>query len=168
MLHRGIFRRRTIDIGSRKFYKWYKKCCIAENFVNGVALSILHHGKFRLWHRGNNIVSRNFISGITNVASWKISSMTSQYQYGGIFRQWCRTTNVASWNISASHYQCYIAENFYALWHRVDNIVSRNILVLNEEYCIHDIAISIWRNIRQWRRTINVASWNILTLHYRY
>lgn len=102
----------------------HKRYCIAENFVNGVALSMLRSGKFRVWHSIDNIVSQNILSAISSV-------LNEEYYIYGVA--------LSIWNISFTvlHYQCCIAEYsvsdvalsmLHRAKFRVNNIKSRNIL----------------------------------------
>ena len=137
-----------------KFQKWHNvtswnispvashhQCYIAEYF--DVALSILNRGKFQKWH--NKCYIAEYFINVVAVSIWQnISSVASHYQY----------CIVQFFNVALSILN---RENFQK-WH---NVTSWNISSMTLRYQYGGI-------FRQWRRTINIAWQNILTLYYRY
>ena len=133
---------------------------MAEYFVSGVALSILYHGKF-LWYRVNIIISRNILSMALN-EEYCIHDVALLI-WRNIFCQWRRTINIASQKISSINISRNISSMIISY---VNIIISRNILsmALNEEYCIHGVALLIWRNISSVASHYQYASRKILSM----
>ena len=114
---------------------------MAEYFVSGVALPILHRtifwlsildrGKFQKWHN-KCYIAKYFVSGIV-----------LSIFHRGIFRQWRHTVNNAECLVY-SVAQKILHRRKRRQWRRIINIASRNILFKesHKRYCIAENLVS--------------------------